>query len=118
MRYRITFPRLVALVPRSSGCALVEDPFIPLQKHKCPDNSFANGKLRRPAKPPYSGPVEETKRAVAHPAALTARVPDLRLDSQVLADPSNRIIHFAVLVGAEVEDVHLALSLIEGGHDR
>src|SRR5450755_3019312 len=82
------------------------------------DNAVANRELRRPAEAADAAAVEEDERAVADPSSFPARVRELRRNAEMLADPADGVVHFAVLVGPEVEDVDLVGRAVDGDQHR
>ena len=53
--------------------------------------------------------VEQDERAVADPAALAARIGQLRADAEALRNPADRVVDAACFVGAEIEDMDLVV---------
>src|SRR4051795_11251819 len=84
---------------------MLQYPLIGLKIFQGANHTLANAELRPPAERPHLGGVEKDKRAVADPAALAARVAPLGRHAQVRADPAERFVHSAVLLGAQVEDI-------------
>src|SRR5262249_19787706 len=48
------------------------------------------------------------KRIVAYPSAAASRVTQIRVEAQVPANPADRVVHPAVFIRAEIEDIHCA----------
>src|SRR4029453_12602124 len=72
---------------------------------------------RPPPPPPEAGPgtpaervdaggIEEDERVVTDPAARTAGVVEPGIEAEIRRDPVDRVVHLAILVGAQVEHVH------------
>ena len=89
----------------------LQEPRVRLEVLERPDHALADRQRRLPAERADLRAVEEDERAVADPAALAARVDALGRQAEVLADPADRVVHLAVLVGAQVEDVDLVRRL-------
>src|SRR5581483_11373675 len=68
---------------------------------------LANAELRLPAEAPHLPGIEEDEGVVPDPAALTAGIAAFRVKLEVAGDPADRIVHLAIFIGAEVEDVDL-----------
>ena len=73
---------------------------------------LANGELWPPAQRPDFGAVQQNKRAVANPTTFAASVCDLRMKAEIAANPADRVLDFAVLICAEIEDIHFFVGSI------
>src|SRR5262249_17370968 len=91
---------------RRGGPAPPQHPRVLLQVPQGAQDPLADRQLRPPAEGAHLAGVQEDEGAVADPAALAAGVAAPRGDPQLSADPAERVVHRAVLLGAQVEDVH------------
>ena len=77
--------------------------------------------LNRQARPPTqctnSRTIEEYERTVTYPSALTPSIRQLRVQAKIFANPSDRVVYFAVFVGSKIEDVDFAIGTIECGEN-
>src|SRR6516164_8194339 len=86
------------------------------EKFHCADDRLLNGELWLPAERANGGTVQKDERIVTDPAAIAAAITQLGLESEMAADPPDRIVDLAVLVRAEVEDVDLLGSGVDSEH--
>src|ERR1700722_14539385 len=77
-----------------------------------------DGLRRRPAETPDPRRVEEDARAIADPAALAARVLDLRRHAHRAGDDPDALVDIDPVVLAEVEDVDGLARLLDRDEDR
>src|SRR5262249_790154 len=95
------------MVDSSSG-APIEEPGILFEVHARPDHTLPDAQGGLPAQPADPRAVEENERAVTNPPSLSPGVDTFGKDTEMLADPPDRVVDLAVLVRAEVEDIDLA----------
>src|SRR5260221_263192 len=65
-----------------------------------------DGELGAPAERADARAIEEDERAIAHPAALSAGVAQLRREAERARDPADGIVHLAVFICAQIEHIH------------
>src|SRR2546427_1028812 len=93
--------------------APLQEPRVLVQVAQRPDHALPDAQRRLPAQCADPGAVEKDERAIADPSSLPPRVNAFGGHAQILADPGDGIVHLAVLVGAEVEDVDLLASRLD-----
>src|ERR1700733_8934162 len=78
--------------------------------------------LNRQSRPPAQGSnpraVEKDKWTIANPPSFASRVRELGAKAEILTNPADRVVDFAILVCPEIEDVNLALRLVDGCENR
>src|ERR1051325_9002360 len=93
---------------RERSRAHLQQPRVLAQVRKRLENAVADRELGRPAQRSHLLAVKQDERVVSDPAAIATRVLASRLDTERFADPANRVVDLAILVGTEIEDVDLA----------
>ena len=81
-------------------------------------NCLLDAQSGTPAQRADAGAVEQDKRTITHPSTLAAGICDFGMKVQMLANPADGVVDLAVIVGAEIKDVDLAMRLLEGNKNR
>src|SRR5215208_4301101 len=97
--------------------SLLQKPLIGLQVFQSFKDALLNGKFWCPAQCTDLGCIEKNERVVANPSTMTTRVNTLWLQPQVSADPTNRVIDLAILIGPKIIDIDLFLCLLNDKKD-
>src|ERR1700736_1409822 len=92
-----------------ASLAALEQPMVMLQILQRANDAFADRQLRTPTQGADVGRIQKDERTVADPAAVAACVSPPRLDAEVIANPAQRIVNTAVLLGTEVGNRHRLL---------
>src|ERR1022692_1072319 len=92
-----------------SGCAHILDRG---------QNRLLDGQSGPPTQGTNPRAVQQDKGTVPNPAPLASRVHELGIKTEMLTNPSDRVVDFAILVGTQIENVYLALRPVEGSKDR
>src|SRR5690348_15523759 len=90
----------------------LQEPGVIFQEFDGTLDSLADAQLRAPAQGANAAAVEEDERAVADPAPLAAGVGQVRLNTQVFADPADGVVDLAVFVRPQIEDIYFIGSLL------
>src|SRR3984957_10217033 len=78
-------------------------------------NRLLDGQSRPPPQRADPGAIQQDKRPIPNPASFASGVCKLRMQPQMFANPADRVVHFAILVGAEIENVYLVARPIDCG---
>src|SRR4051794_38855945 len=94
--------RLARVATAIHASAPLEHPLLLVQEFDGAFDRLTDGEAGLPAQSPELRAVEKNEGTVADPAALSASINELGRHFHVRANPSDGIVHRAVLVGAEV----------------
>jgi hypothetical protein len=73
-----------------------------------------NAQLRLPAKTSDLRAIQENERAVSNPSSLAPRINTFRIQVKVASNPTDRIVHLAILISAKVENIYFLFALFNG----
>src|SRR5690349_19548052 len=83
----------------------LQNPLVPGEILDGALDALAKAEARPPAERADPARIEEDERIVPHPAAIAPRVGVRRLHVERRGDPPRRVVHAAITLRAEIEDV-------------
>src|SRR5580692_8786704 len=100
---------------RSTACSCSRFPSKLIRAHVLDrgQHGFLNCQSRLPAQRADARAVEQNKGTVANPAAFTAGIRKLGMQTEMLTNPADGVVHLAILVRPEIKDVHFGLRALD-----
>src|ERR1700722_859058 len=89
----------------------IEHPSIVDEPSQRPLDPLAYRQSRAPSEGPDARRVQEDERIVAGTAAIAAGIIAPGRETETGGDPGNRVIDLAILIGPEIEDIHLVVGM-------